>query len=94
MTAVFNVPILPVVTFAFAIVALAVTVAKRTVMVSAEIAFVTVMLFAPMFPVTVTAPNVVVPPLDVEVSANQLLADVVPSRGQTYIVLEFVSYHN
>ena len=63
-------------------------------MVSEEIAFVTVMLFAPMFPVTVTAPNVVAPPLDVEVSANQLLADVVPSSGQTYIVLEFVSYHN
>jgi hypothetical protein len=45
--------------------------------------FVAVMLFAVRFPVTVTAPNVVLPPLAVEVNDNQANPFASPSVGQT-----------
>jgi hypothetical protein len=51
-------------------------------------------LLACKFPVTVTEPNVVVPPELVDVSVNQAAALVSPSVGQTFKELEFVSYHN
>jgi hypothetical protein len=92
--AVFNVPMLAVVTFALAIVAVLVTVANRTVIVSAVSAFVIVALFDAMFPVTTTVPNVVVPVLPDCASANHAFAFAVPSAGQTYNVLALVLYHN
>ena len=91
---VFSVPILPVVIAAFAIVAFAVTVAKRTVIVSPTIALFAVMLFACKLPVTVTEPNVVVPEPPDCASANHAFALLVPSAGQTYNVLALVLYHN
>ena len=84
--AVFNVIMLPVVTFAVAIVAFAVTVAKRTVIVSPINAFTAVILFACKLPVTVTEPNVVVPEPPDCASVIQELAVVVPSAGQTHNV--------
>jgi hypothetical protein len=70
--------------------ALALTVRKFVVTRFAVTLLDAVMLLADKFPVTVTAPNVVVPPDDVEVSDNQFDAEVVLAAGQTYNVLSFV----
>ena len=91
---VFNVPILPVVITALAIVAFAVTVAKRTVIVSPTIALFAVILLACRLPVTVTEPNVVVPEPPDCANVNHAFALLVPSAGQTHNVLALVLYHN
>ena len=75
---------------AFAMLALALTVRKFVVTRFALTLLDADTLLADKFPVTVTAPNVVVPPDEVEVSDNQFDAEVVPSAGQTYNVLLFV----
>ena len=52
------------------------------------------MLLATRFPVTVTDPNVVAPPPEVDVNDNQARALASPSVGHTYNVLLFVLYHS
>jgi len=84
-----------VVTFALAIeafemLALALIVIKFVVTRLADTLLVAAKLLHDIFPVTLTFPNVVVPPDDVEVSDNQFDAEVVPSAGQTYNVLLLV----
>ena len=49
---------------------------------------------AAKFPVTVTAPNVVVPPLAVVLNVDHALALVSPSVGHTFNVEALISYHN
>ena len=83
---VYNVPIFAVVILALAIVAFADTV-KNAVVVEFADRFPTADRFpAARLPVTLTAPNVVVPPELVADSDNQARAFDVPSAGQIYIV--------
>jgi hypothetical protein len=86
--------------FAFDIVALPIFAAPVIVKLSDDIKLLAVMSFvadkleAAKLPVTVTAPNVVLPPLDVAVNANHTFALGAPLVGQTYNVLLLILYHN
>ena len=92
--AVFSVEILPVVRFPVVILAFALT----DILVNIPFAPVTLPLVerfpAVNVPVTLTVPNVVVPPLPDCASVIHELAVVVPSAGQTHNVLAFVLYHS
>jgi hypothetical protein len=93
ITVVVNDAILPVAMFPDTILALADTVRYENVAALAFELFVTLKLFAATFPVTVTAPNVVVPPLAVEVNVAHADATA-PSLGQTFSACALVSYQS
>ena len=83
ITVVRRVPILAVVILASAIFAFAEIVRYPAENALAVAVLVTVRLLEEILPVTVTAPNVVLPPLAVAVKASQANAFASPSVGQT-----------
>jgi hypothetical protein len=89
-----SVPILAVVVVESTILAFADTVKYEVNIAFAFELFTADILFADKLPVTVTAPNVVAPPLLVDVNPNHAAALDSPSVGHTYSVLLFVLYHS